>query len=129
MLGFWIIATHLVGAYLMTSEYITSRASSSSTFAAVAAALYIIPFIVFLPLTPLSILAVMVARFVIIRFSLIDYIVWARNMLAPRDEHTSRVVKEGILRMESANVNQLFSLHAGSMAVHTIIMALAIILL
>lgn len=129
MLGFWIIITHLIGAYLTTSEYVQTRAAHSTTFAIGMSFLYIIPFLLFLPSSPLSFAAVLIFRFVIVRFSLVDYLIWARNVMAPKDERVERVSKEGRIDMDSASNNQLISLHASSIAVHCLFIALAIIVL
>lgn len=129
MLGFWIIVTHLVGAYLTSSEYIQTRAAGSTTFAAISAVLYMIPFVLFLPGTALSFIAVLLFRLIVLRLSLIDYIVWAKNQMAPRDQRADRVVKEGVLDMESVPASRVISLHAASIALHGIFIGIALIVL
>ena len=129
MLGFWIIITHLIGAYLTSSAYIQSKAAGSTTFAAISAVLYMIPFIIFLPGSVLSFIAVLLFRLIVLRLSLVDYIVWAKNLLAPRDQRVDRVAKEGVLDMESAPVSQVMSLNIASIALHCTFIGIAIILL
>lgn len=129
MLGFWIIITHLVGAYLTSSEYIQTRAAGSTTFAAISAVLYMIPFVLFLPGTALSFIAVLLFRLIVLRLSLIDYVVWAKNQMAPRDQRADRVVKEGVLDMESVPASRVLALHAVSMALHGVFIGIALIVL
>lgn len=129
MLGFWIIITHLAGAYLTSSEFIQNKAISSSIFALGSSVLYMIPFIIFLPASPLSLLAVLVFRFLVVRFGLVDYLIWVRNLLAPADQRVHRLVRNKKFNTDSATLNQIVSIHVGSIAVHCIIISLAIILL
>lgn len=129
MLGFWIIIAHLAGAYLTSSAYIQSRAAGSTTFAAISAVLYMIPFIIFLPGSVLSFVAVMAFRFIVLRLSLVDYIVWAKNLMAPRDQRVDRVAKAGVLDMESAPVTQVMTIHIASIALHCIFIGIALIVL
>lgn len=129
MLGFWIIITHLVGAYLTSSAYIQSKAAGSTTFAALSAVLYMIPFVLFLPGTILSFIAVLLFRFIVLRLSLVDYIVWAKNLMAPRDQRVDRVIKEGVLDMDSAPVTQVLTIHIASIAIHCIFIGIALIVL
>lgn len=129
MLGFWIIVVHLVGAYLVSSEYIQAKAAGSTTFAAISTVLYMVPFVIFLPGSILSFLAVFLFRLAVIRFSLVDYIVWAKNLMAPRDQRTNRVVKDGTVNMRKASPAHVVSLHAGSLALHCIFIGIAIIVL
>ena len=113
----------------MPSAYIQARAAGSTTFAALSAVLYMIPFVLFLPGTALSFIAVLIFRFIVLRLSLVDYIVWAKNLLAPRDQRSTRVAKEGVVDMETVPVSQVISLHAASLALHCIFIGIAIILL
>ena len=129
MLGFWIIVAHLVGAYLTTSEYIQHRAINSTTFAAISVVLYMIPFILFLPGSILSFAAIIIFRLVVVRFSVVDRVIWAKNLLAPKENRVERVVKEGELSLENASISQVVSIHAASLALHAIFIGIAIILL
>lgn len=129
MLGFWIIIAHLVGAYLVTSEYIQKRSASSTAYAVGSAILYIIPFVVFLPSSPLSLVAVLVFRFATVRFSLMDYVIWARNLMAPRNMRPDRAVKEGHIGLSNDSFNHILAMNIGSIAIHCVFMALAIIVL
>lgn len=129
MLGFWIIITHLVGAYLTSSAYIQSKAAGSTTFAAISAVLYMIPFILFLPGSILSFITVLLFRLLVLRLSLVDYIVWAKNLLAPRDQRVPRMVRDGVLDTESAPVSQVLTVHIASIALHCIFIGIALIVL
>lgn len=129
MLGFWIIITHLVGAYLTSSAYIQSKAAGSTTFAAISAVLYMVPFVLFLPGSILSFIAVLLFRIIVVRLSLVDYIVWAKNLMAPRDQRVPRMVREGVLDMESAPVSQVLTVHIASIALHCIFIGIALIVL
>ena len=129
MLGFWIIITHLVGAYLTSSAYIQSKAAGSTTFAAISAVLYMIPFILFLPGSILSFIAVLLFRIIVVRLSLVDYIVWAKNLMAPRDQRVPRMARDGVLHMESAPVSQVLTVHIASIDLHCIFIGIALIVL
>lgn len=129
MLGFWIIIAHLVGAYLTSSEYIQMRTHRSTAFAFGSAILYMIPFILFLPSSALSFVAVLAFRFLVIRFDLIDYLIWVRNTAAPRDQRVDRLDRREIDVDGGGSISHLVSIHIGSIAVHCIISALAIIVL
>ena len=129
MLGFWIIITHLVGAYLTSSAYIQSKAAGSTTFAAISAVLYMIPFVLFLPGSILSFIAVLLFRIIVLRLSLVDYIVWAKNLMAPRDQRVPRMVRDGVLDMESSPVSQVLTVHIASIALHCIFIGIALIVL
>lgn len=129
MLGFWIIISHLVGVYFLTSEYLQERAVNSTTFALAASILYMIPFVLFLPGSPLSLLAVLIFRFLVLRLGVTDYLIWARNLLAPRDKRVNRVIREQTLDTREATSNQIISIHGASLALHSIIIAIAIIIL
>ena len=129
MLGFWIIITHLLGAYVTSSEYMQDRALNSTVFALGVAILYMIPFVLFLPGSIPSFAIVFVFRFLVVRFGLIDYLIWARNLMAPENQRTKRVVIGGTLDMGGASTNQKVSIHAASIAMHGLVTALAIIVL
>ena len=113
----------------MPSAYIQARAAGSTTFAALSAVLYMIPFVLFLPGTALSFIAVLIFRFIVLRLSLVDYIVWAKNLLAPRDQRVPRLTRDGVLDMESAPVSQVLTVHIASIALHCIFIGIAIIVL
>lgn len=129
MLGYWIIITHIIGAYITTSDYIYSRSSSNTVYALMTAALYMIPFFIFLPLSPLAFLVIFVFRFLAIRFSLVDYVIWARDLLAPRSERNIRVPKESSLDSTTSTANRRVSIHMASTAIHCVVIALAVIIL
>ena len=129
MLGFWIIITHLAGAYLTTSEFVHNKAATSTIYALIASVLYIIPFLIFLPGTPLSVLVIFIFRFLAVRFSFVDYLVWARNLLAPKDKRIGRIVKNGKVDTSKATTNQVVSIHVASIALHCVVIAIAIIIL
>lgn len=113
----------------MPSAYIQSRASGSTAFAALSAVLYMVPFVIFLPGSVMSFIAVLLFRVIVLRLSIVDYIVWAKNLLAPRDQRSARVVKEGVADMESIPVSQVISYHIASIALHCTFMGIALILL
>ena len=129
MLGFWIIITHLLGAYVTSSEYMQNRAVNSTAFALGVAILYMIPFVLFLPGSIPSFAIVFVFRFLVVRFGLIDYIIWARNLMAPSNQRSKRIVIDGAVNMKDATTNQKVSMHAASIAMHGLVTALAIIVL
>lgn len=129
MLGYWFIITHIIGAYLTSSDYIRSRSSSNTVYALVTAVLYMIPFIIFLPLSPLAFLVIFVFRFLAIRFSLVDYVIWARDQLAPRSERSERVTKESSLDVNISTVNRRVSIHMASIVIHCVVIALSVIIL
>ena len=129
MLGFWIIIAHVMGAYITSSDYIYSRSSSNAVYALVTAMLYMIPFVIFLPLSPIAFLVIFVFRFLAIRFSLVDYVIWARDLLAPRSERNLRVTKESSPDSATSTANRRVSIHMASTAIHCVVIALAVIIL
>lgn len=129
MLGFWIIITHAIGAYVTSSEYVQSKSAGNVMYSLASAALYMIPFIVFLPLSPLSLLVVFLFRFLSVLFRLPDYVVWAKNQIAPRSGRMARVVREEDIVDSASSVNHKISLHMVSFVIHCFVIALAVIVL
>lgn len=129
MLGFWIIIAHIFGAYVTTSDYIYSRSSSDTAYALATSALYLIPFIILLPMSPVAFPIIFVFRFLAIRFSLVYYVLWAKDLLAPRYERSLKMSKEYSLEATVSAVNRRVSLHMASTAIHCVVIALVVILL
>lgn len=84
------LVAHAVGDYVIQSDWMAQDKTSSHLAAAAHALSYTVPF-VFLTRSWLALLAVATTHFVIDRYRLARYLVWAKNQLAPR-RHRSRWV-------------------------------------
>lgn len=91
MTGFWIIVCHLIGDYLLQSDWMAQNKTKNDLPAMVHAVLYTMPFWLFgmvglLPLrgTILVIPVILWTHFAIDRWRLARYVVWAKNWLAPK---------------------------------------------
>jgi hypothetical protein len=74
---------HIVGDYLLQSEYCALEKTKKSVAAFVHAVLYTIPFI-FVTQKWYSLLMICISHFLIDRWRLARYVCWAKNFLAPR---------------------------------------------
>lgn len=77
------ILAHLIGDYILQSDWMANEKTKRSVAAAAHAVTYALPFLFFRP----SIAAfafVVVTHFVIDRWRLARFVVWAKNFIAPR---------------------------------------------
>ena len=77
------IVAHLVGDYLLQSDYMAQKKTSSSFAATLHAFTYTIPFLA-LTRTPEVLLFIAGSHFIIDRWRLARYVVWLKNFFAPR---------------------------------------------
>lgn len=77
------LIAHAIGDYVLQSDYMASNKTKSSVVAAVHAVTYSIPFL-FLTLSPAAIAFIAATHFVVDRWRLARYVVWAKNFLAPK---------------------------------------------
>lgn len=82
------LVAHAVGDYILQSDWMANKKTSSHLAAAVHALTYAIPFL-FLTRSPLALILIIATHFVIDRYRLARYVCWAKNWIAPRGEdHT-----------------------------------------
>lgn len=129
MLGLWIIVSHLLGSYLFSPRYVLHRTAGSTKVSLLHAALYVIPAIILLPTNPWIIISIFVLRFLMVRFGVIDYILWARDRMAPQDKKRPRLIEGGTIHFDRADSSDLITIHMLSLAIHITIISIIIALL
>ncbi len=77
------LVAHAVGDYLLQSDWMANEKTKQSLAALVHAITYTLPFVL-LTRSPLALLVVCASHFVIDRWRLARYVVWAKNFLAPK---------------------------------------------
>lgn len=77
------LVAHLVGDYLIQSDWQATEKTKKSVAAGAHAFCYSLPFLFLRPSLP-AWLVIVVTHFLIDRFRLARYLVWAKNWLAPR---------------------------------------------
>lgn len=84
-----ILLLHLLGDYITQSDWMANNKTSSSVPAAVHAMVYSLPFLLLRP-SLLAFAMILGTHFLIDRFRLAKYVVWAKNYLAPYNETWGR---------------------------------------
>ena len=98
------LVAHAVGDYIIQSDWMATEKTKRSVAAAVHAVTYSLPFLFFSP--SLAALAVIVStHFIIDRWRLARYIVWAKNWLAPWE------VCDSGMRLAHESCNEKHRLH------------------
>lgn len=118
MLGIWILVAHTLGAYLFTPKAVYMRSGTSWGFSALSALLYLIPCIFFLPMNPYAILGIFILRFVMVKFSIVDYVLWARDSIIPGSAPTERLVIDGVYSVSRTDAGHVTTVHLLSTALH-----------
>jgi len=77
------LVCHLIGDYVLQSDWMAARKRQESAAAALHAFAYALPFVV-LGVSGLAWVVIVGTHFVIDRWGLARYVVWAKNFLAPR---------------------------------------------
>jgi len=77
------LVAHAIGDFILQSDWMATEKTKRSLAAAVHAATYSLPFLL-LTLSPGAVLFIAGTHFMIDRWRLARYVVWARNFLAPR---------------------------------------------
>lgn len=77
------LVAHAIGDYILQSDWMATNKTSRSWPALAHALTYTLPFLVFSH-APLELLVIAGSHFVIDRWRLARYLVWAKNFLAPR---------------------------------------------
>ncbi len=80
------LVAHAVGDYLLQSDWMATEKVRRSVAALAHVLTYVLPFLL-LTTSFWAILAIVVSHFVIDRWRLARYVVWAKNFLAPVDRH------------------------------------------
>lgn len=79
---FWMVIAHLVGDYMLQSDWAATEKTKKTTTAISHVLLYTLPFLV-LTRSPAALAFICGTHFVIDRWRLARYICWAKNWLAP----------------------------------------------
>ncbi len=87
------LVAHAVGDYILQSSWMATEKTKRNLAAAAHAVTYSIPFLL-LTRSPLALAFIAGTHFVVDRWRLARYVVWARNFLAPK-----HVFKVGIARV------------------------------
>ena len=83
MLTYWLIVCHLIGDYVLQSDWMAQTKTSRSPAAVAHALTYTLPFLV-ITRSPLALAIIAGSHFVIDRFRLARFVCWAKNFIAPR---------------------------------------------
>lgn len=73
---------HAVGDYVLQSHWMATKKTTRSSAAAAHASAYALPFLALRP-SPLAVLAIVATHFVIDRWRLARFVVWAKEWIAP----------------------------------------------
>lgn len=76
------LIAHVVGDYVLQSDWMANEKTKRSVAAAVHALTYALPFLL-LTRSPLALLIIVATHFVIDRWRLARFVVWLKNQLAP----------------------------------------------
>lgn len=76
------LISHGIGDYILQSDWMASQKTKKSLAAAVHALVYALPFL-FLTQAPWALVVIIGTHFVIDRWRLARYVVWAKNFLGP----------------------------------------------
>lgn len=75
---------HALGDYLIQSDWMASEKTKGHVPAAMHAVTYAIPFLLLANPSPLALAIIVATHFIIDRWRLARYVVWAKNFLGPR---------------------------------------------
>lgn len=82
MTAYWLIVLHLLGDYLLQSDWMAQRKTTSSVPAAAHAVVYTAPFWLLMP-SWWAMLLIGGTHFVIDRWRLARYVCWFKNLISP----------------------------------------------
>lgn len=77
------LVAHLVGDYILQSDWMANKKRTDSVAAFAHATVYSLPFLLFAG-SGWAYAVILLTHFLIDRFGLARYVVWAKNLLAPR---------------------------------------------
>jgi hypothetical protein len=83
MLAYWLLAAHLVGDYVLQSDWMATEKTKKSVAALAHVATYVLPFL-FVTRSPWALAFIASTHFIIDRWRLARYVCWLKNFLAPR---------------------------------------------
>lgn len=83
MIAYWLLIAHLIGDYLLQSDWMAVDKTKATLPAASHALTYTIPFI-FLTQSPIALVVICSTHFLLDRFRVARYVCWLKNFLAPR---------------------------------------------
>lgn len=84
---------HLIGDYVTQSDWMASNKTTSYVPAAVHATVYSLPFLLLRP-SWTAFAIILITHFFIDRFRLAKYVVWAKNLIGPREHKQTIFVGE-----------------------------------
>jgi hypothetical protein len=76
------LVAHAVGDYILQSDWMATEKTKQNSAAAAHAFTYTLPFL-FLTRSPAALLVILATHFIIDRWRLARYVVWAKNWLGP----------------------------------------------
>lgn len=80
------VLAHFIGDYLLQSHWMATNKTKDSKAAAAHALVYSLPFIAVEKPTPTAYAVIVGSHFLIDRFRLARYVVWAKDWIAPRGQ-------------------------------------------
>jgi hypothetical protein len=83
LLGFWIVVAHLLGDYVIQTDWMANEKTRRWWPAIVHAITYTVPYML-ITQSPLALLAIAGTHAVIDRYRLAKHLCWAKNQLAPK---------------------------------------------
>src|SRR6478609_9282332 len=78
------VLAHMIGDYLLQSDYMASQKTTSKKAALAHVLTYSIPFAILCTHNPIALFIIIATHFVIDHWRLARYVCWAKNHLAPR---------------------------------------------
>lgn len=88
------LLAHLWGDYILQSDWMANNKTKSSFAASVHANVYSLPFLLFAPSWK-AMLVISMSHFLIDRYRLARYVVWAKNFLAPKRHFICNMTVDG----------------------------------
>jgi hypothetical protein len=88
------LIAHAVGDYVLQSDWMATEKTKKSIAAAVHASIYSLPFL-FLTHAPAALAVIACTHFVIDRWRLARFVVWAKNFLGPGNRRWSECAATG----------------------------------
>lgn len=82
MTGYWLLVAHLVGDYLLQSDWMANEKTERSVAAVAHVATYVLPFLL-ITQSPAALAFIAGTHFVIDRWRLARYVCWLKNWMSP----------------------------------------------
>ena len=85
MTAYWLLVAHLVGDYIIQTDWMANTKTTRSWPAAVHAATYTLPFMLLFGVMWQPLLLIAGTHFVIDRWRLARHLIWFRNLMSPAE--------------------------------------------